>query len=169
MNRELPSEPLPGGGNRLRYLPLVLVFIAGTGLSLAVFAAWRCREWRQIRTDFNVVVRARAAAVGAAVEENDHILHTVRCLYAAMAEVNRADFQQFVEPLLSRARGIQSLAWVPRVPAARAPLARPKRGAGVWPPFNFWSKKKRERWCGPDFVPSTSPYCSSSLTKPIKP
>ena len=63
MNRKCPSAPLPRGANRLRYLPLVLMLIAGTGLSLTIFAALRRWEWRQIQTDFNDVVRARAAAV----------------------------------------------------------------------------------------------------------
>jgi PAS domain S-box-containing protein len=119
MNRELPSEPLPAGATRLRYLPLVLMVIAGIGLSLAIFAAFRRWEWRQIQTDFEVVVRARSAAIEAAAEENDHVLDALRNFCEVVPDVDRAGFQQFVRPLVSRARGAQALGWVPRVLMAR--------------------------------------------------
>ncbi len=105
MNRELPSEPLPSGANRLRYLPLALMIVAGTALSLAVFAALRCGESRQIRTEFEVVVRARAAAVEAAVKENDHVLDAVRSPHGAVAKVDRTDFRPSVSQRKERFRG----------------------------------------------------------------
>ena len=64
MNRELPSEPLPSGAHRLRYLPLVLMIVAGTALSLTIFGALRRWEWRQIQTEFEVIVRASGGGRG---------------------------------------------------------------------------------------------------------
>jgi PAS domain S-box-containing protein len=119
MNRDRPSEPLPHGENRLRYLPLGLMLIAGIGLSLTMFAALRSWEWRQIQADFKDVVRTRSAAVRAAAEENGHVLDAVRNLHEAVPELGQAGFQRFVRPLVSRQQDIQALAWAPRVLAAR--------------------------------------------------
>ncbi len=142
MNRGLPSEPLTTGMTRLRYLPLVLVFIAGTGLSLTVFAVLRRAEWRQIQTDFKVVVRGRAAAVEAAAEENSHVLDAVRNLYAAVPEVDRAGFQRFVRPLIDRARGTQALGWVPRVRAAGRSACETAARREGWAGFQFTEQER---------------------------
>jgi PAS domain S-box-containing protein len=118
MNGELPSEPLPVGIPRLRYAPLAAVLMAGIALTTGVFTALQRCQWRQVQTDFAVAARTRAAAVEATVEENDHVLDTVRILYESVAEIKRSDFRQFVGPLLARTRGFRTLGWVPRVFAA---------------------------------------------------
>ena len=98
INEEPFVEGSPDAVHKLRYLPFVLMVIAGTTLSLTIFAAMRDWEWRQIRTDFDVAAHARSSAVATAVAENRHILNAIHGLYSVVREVRRAEFQEYVQP-----------------------------------------------------------------------
>ncbi len=79
MNGEFPSEPPSLGIPRLRYAPLILMIAAGTGLSLAIFAALRRWEWRQIEMWQSWIVLAMGLLATAVVGA------------IFLATVNRAD------------------------------------------------------------------------------
>ena len=100
---------------RKNYTPIVITFIVGIALSLAVFAQSRVHESNRIRTDFADSLARTVSTLEHVFETNLLILHSIGRFCAASKENERRGFKEFVGPFLDQIEGIQALEWIPRV------------------------------------------------------
>jgi PAS domain S-box-containing protein len=94
-------------------LPVALMF------AVALLAFVRISRLEQTRIEEEFAVRAGELqrALSAQIESVQQVLESLRDLYGASSEVERAEFRHFVSGPLRRRPGLQALEWLPRVPS----------------------------------------------------
>jgi signal transduction histidine kinase/CheY-like chemotaxis protein/CHASE1-domain containing sensor protein len=125
------SEPTRQKTWLRRALPIVLLLLAGIGLSLLLFALARRGEARSESAAFALQAQSRAAALGTHVAEHHELLGFVADFYAVSEQLRPEDFAVFAEqirarpqpltrflrltrPVLARHPDTQAIAWVRR-------------------------------------------------------
>ncbi len=98
------SVALPLAG---AFAALVLLFVLASGV-----------EKRGIETEFGRRTDALASALTRGLDGYVDDLRVTQQFFAASGDVTRAQFAEFVTPLLTLHPGVQAIEWVPRVPAA---------------------------------------------------
>ena len=101
-----------------RYVPVVLVLVAGCLLSAAAFMLVDRIDEAQRKTDFERAADDRIFAVHRAIEEGREVRRSLASFMESAGDVDREEFRWFVTPTLSRHLSIQALEWIPRVSAA---------------------------------------------------
>lgn len=96
-------------------------FVVFSGLLLSFLMADRVRDWEQQRleADFAGAAGNRYAALKREIESDIDVLSSVRAFFLHAEVITRAEFRNFVKPLLAKHPGIQALEWIPRVPHSR--------------------------------------------------
>jgi PAS domain S-box-containing protein len=103
-----------------RYVPAAVVFCLGVLLTLFVCVLWQ-RYYHQARVQAEFEHRA---VILADVLQSKLIglleaLESIGDLYSASTEVERGEFESFIQRTVKQHRAIQGLNWVPRVPDER--------------------------------------------------
>lgn len=117
----MPRETEAGNESRRgrERIALGVILAAGVLLTGTAFVAFREMEYRRARQEFQAVARERQNAVVDALQERLFVLRAVRSMYRASQFVDREEFATFTSLYLYRVSGIETLAWVPRVPAGQ--------------------------------------------------
>jgi len=125
-----------------RFLPAVMVSVFGVALS--VFMFFVVYNWgREVEISrFERVAGGLVVAVEKQLITSFSILDSIRGLYAASADVTRADFHEFVEAL-ELERHAQALEWIPRVPKARRPAFERRAREEGFPEFTFTQRQSQ--------------------------
>ncbi|MCS6814856.1 MAG: CHASE domain-containing protein [Cyanobacteria bacterium] len=98
-----------------RYLFSLAILVAGVGLSIAAFNTVRSRENQRIREEFRQQVDHLTSALEHSIADKLEVSQALTAFYAASGQVNRRQFQLFVQPFLGKHKGIHALSWVARV------------------------------------------------------
>jgi serine/threonine-protein kinase len=100
-----------------RYLPSLLVLVAGVGVALASFALLSVRQHEKEGLAFE----KRSVGLANAVEQGLYlpveVLQSLPALFQASVDVSREEFRDFTAGALARHPGIYALEWLPLVPA----------------------------------------------------
>jgi len=99
-------------------LKLVFIVVVGILGSLAMFfISWE-REKTQVESHFVRMASGQTALVQRILENNLFFLESVAQFYENSNRVERQEFRSFVMSLLPHTRGVQAMAWAPRVRSA---------------------------------------------------
>ena len=115
-----------------RYLPAIVVFLAGTALSVVAFALLTAQQKARQRNAFDrrTIEIAHAAEQGLVLPVE--VLASVPALFQSSVEVSRLEFRTFTAGALERRPGIYALEWLPLVPASqRAAFEAAARSDGL--------------------------------------
>ncbi|MGB0388034.1 MAG: CHASE domain-containing protein [Ardenticatenaceae bacterium] len=116
MNENHKSESPFQGESWRPYLPVILAVCVGTILSLVAFLIVRTLEQQRIAVELELAAEEQVSALNRNLERNLNELESVAAFYAASNQVDRDEFQQFVQPFLGGNSSIQALEWIPNVP-----------------------------------------------------
>jgi PAS domain S-box-containing protein len=108
-------------------LPVALMF------AVALLAFVRISRLEQTRIEEEFAVRAGELqrALSAQIDSVQQVLESLRDLYGASTNVERAEFRRFVSGPLLRRPGLQALEWLPRVPSSeQRAFEQAARGSG---------------------------------------
>lgn len=100
---------------RKKYWPVLLIVCAGAVLSYLGYDLLQDIEMRQIRVEFEQAARFRRAAVRVVLNNKLLILESLRSLFLGSEKVEPDEFQEFVQPFITRDYGFQALEWLPRI------------------------------------------------------
>ncbi len=97
------------------------------------------RAWEKGRSqaEFEERVTVLAHEVRRDIEDIGEILDSAAAFYAATREVERDEFATFAKPLLLNCPQVESLEWVPRVPAMARPAIEQYAQAQGYPAFEI--------------------------------
>ncbi len=99
-----------------RHVPAVYVLLGGVVLSCLVFGLVRRMEYHRIQADLDRAGAINLATLNHGLDTYLLKLESLAAFYAGSEEVTRAEFHEFVRPILRRGVDAHALAWVPRVP-----------------------------------------------------
>ena len=102
-----------------RHLLTISLVSLGFILSISSWILLKIDERREAAEDLRTEAKEYSYEFKTAVKMRIMIVDAVRALFLASVKVERDEFAQFVEPLLSQIPGIQALEWIPRVPHAQ--------------------------------------------------
>lgn len=94
---------------------MILVFVVGAFLSLALFAHLRQREFRDLEELASEMARQQIERLHVSILRSMEVLHSVASLHAANGPLIRIRFRSFVRSALTRQPELQALSWNPRV------------------------------------------------------
>jgi PAS domain S-box-containing protein len=115
-----PPAMLP---RRSGYLPIVLTLGIGVALSVLAAQTVRTSERQRVQAIFSESAHERINMIRLGVHDCLSTLEAVGGLFAASQAVERAEFCDYVHPLLEKQATImQAFAWVPRVRDADRPV-----------------------------------------------
>ncbi len=114
-----------------------LVACAGIAVTVAAVLGTRHLEQERAESAFQAQASGPTAEVERALELYKEELQFIRRLYDASKEVERQEFETFVEDVRSRRVAIQALMWVPRVPASRRGEYEAEAATEALPGFRF--------------------------------
>ena len=100
---------------RRQYLQALVVFLAGSALTLFVFVLLRSAEMGEVRAEFARAAEVQTAALRRSTETNLLVLQSLHALYSAERDNGPTEFPEFVGPFLERLDGVRALEWIPRV------------------------------------------------------
>jgi len=127
-----PSDSSASGRAWSRYLAVGLIVCVGVGLSLVASLVASHWEHGKARAYFGRLAGERVAALREALEVEQFALTATRAYYSGSERVERHEFRTFAGTCLPHLRGIQAMAWVPRLPGAeRAECEQAAREEGV--------------------------------------
>lgn len=108
-NADLTDRPGPS-----RISIAIAIVIA---LALTVVAHYLVRTWEQtvIDSEFERRSNNHMAVLQTTIDQHIELLESLAGLYAASEHVKRTEFNQFVQPILTRHPEIQGFGWDPRV------------------------------------------------------
>ena len=125
-------------------LRILVVLLAGGILSLAGCVFTRDAYRRQVEAQFQAAARDRAESVVQGFQNGFEDITVLRNFFESSNEVTRAEFDEFLIPLLARHPYIQAFQWLPEVtPRNRAALEAEARRAH--PGFRFFSRDAEGR------------------------
>lgn len=98
-------------------LPILLVILAGTAISVFVFAVKRDATAERQRSVFSEMVHAYDRGLRQELDLTADVVHTMRDFMLASPGVDREAFASFARASLERRPALTVLQWMPRVPA----------------------------------------------------
>jgi len=120
-----------------RHFRILAVLLSGATLSLAGFFFTREAYQRQVEAQFQAAARDRAESVVQGLQHGFEDVTVLRGFFEASDEVSRADFDQFLAPILVRDPYVQAFQWLPEV----TPRNRPRletEARRTYPGFRFF-------------------------------
>ncbi len=102
----------------LSYFPIILTLVIGFGLSLLMSHLASNWERQQILSDFAQDAQDRTTAMGRTLKHKLHVLQNLDAFFQAHPDITRQQFHLFAHTFVESRPGIQSLEWIPSVPAA---------------------------------------------------
>jgi len=111
------SPGLPSFWNWRRFLPVALLMVLGISFFVTLFYLVRVYEKESRRDIFQKVADARILAFERRAQSDVAAILSIGYFFAASQDVNQKEFSIFVNGPLNWHPEIQSLEWVPRIPA----------------------------------------------------
>jgi PAS domain S-box-containing protein len=109
-----PDDKTP----RAALTPPIAVFLIGLVVSIGLFAVeLRHAQNEELTHIYQQEATPLALLLGLSIDQSLGSISSVSGLYAASNSVKRAEFRAFAEQSLNNNREIQSLGWIPRIPA----------------------------------------------------
>lgn len=128
-----------------RYLPAVLLAVAGSLLSVAAFVATRGTTRATLEAEFQRRTGDRAQAIRRALEEQFSAVRAMGAFVSVVGVPERAAFVDFVSPLYRELVGCHALGWVPRVRPEDVGLhERSARADGAPDEYEVWGEDARD-------------------------
>jgi len=115
----------------------VAVILGGAALSVWLFAAFRSWEAERALAVFHNDAENHFTIIAREIDLDLQALASLKALYDAVPPVTRAQFEDFVSPLLQSRKSIQALAWVPRVPRGERARYEAEAHSSGLPDFHF--------------------------------
>jgi len=106
-----------------RWTIVAAVALVGAACSTGAFLAVRGAQRRETANRLRGAASDRVSAVRQNLAAHLLVLRALRSFYRGSRRVERAEFHEFIAPLLTGHRDIEFVAWLPRVPAARREAA----------------------------------------------
>lgn len=97
-------------------LPVTLIFLLGSGISIGTFLFLSAQENNQIRAQFIIDAKDRYNAIKTETRQNRNILQSLAAFFYSSAYVDRSEFENFSSRILKEQPNIQALEWVRAVP-----------------------------------------------------
>jgi len=116
---------------RKKYTAVAAVF-------LVVFGATRSWERQQSEILFKKNVDRYIQAIAAGIDDKIQILVALQAFFDASTTVTREEFKIFNQPILKKIKAVQTLEWVPRVPAAEREAYEAAAREQGYADFQFW-------------------------------
>ena len=110
----LPTE-ITGPTRRLGRFAVVTVILIGLFLTIgAYYFVW---TWEQdvIDSEFERRANNHAAVLQTTIDQHIELLESLAALYMASEQLERSEFQRFVDPILARNPEVQAFGWNPLV------------------------------------------------------
>ena len=101
-----------------RYLPVILVCIAGSLLSVESFSIIGTIESNRAQAHFNRAAADRIFAVGRSIHESIDAVASLAAFIVAHGDADRDAFDAFASSTIERQKGIKALEWIPRIAAS---------------------------------------------------
>ncbi|MCK5214624.1 MAG: PAS domain S-box protein [Candidatus Omnitrophica bacterium] len=99
----------------VRYIPVIIIIIIGSILSLTGFKVFQVWENQRIEESFYKQASRYALLLRNQIQLNLDYLDSIKALYMASDYVERDGFSQFVQPILNRNKNILALEWIPAI------------------------------------------------------
>ncbi len=99
------------------YAPILLLVLLGFATTWALVLEVTRLDRERVHTAFSAAARDRVLVVQRELQSSLNVVQDVGSFFDANPHVRRSQFREFVQPVLKRDQGIQSLEWVPRVAA----------------------------------------------------
>lgn len=119
-------------------ISLVLVAILGMGLSLTAFYYVKQWESLQVMEDYKKQADNHVRVLRETFTNLGNILYSINGLYHVNNNITRDEFSQFVKRILALQPAIQSLEWLPYIPATQRSEVESKVRAEGFGQFQFW-------------------------------
>ncbi len=140
------AELLPDKLAARRLVPIVLIVVAGTALSIAAFLLVHSLEsQRQVRAFERIAIEEFGHLENSLEEAVVDKVHSIRGLYAASGFVTRSEFKVFVSNLDKHGTTIQAFEWIPRVPESSRAAYEKAAQADGHPGFRFTERERQGR------------------------
>ncbi len=97
------------------YTPILLLVLLGLATTWALVREVSRLDLERVHTAFSAAARDRVLVVQRELQSSLNVVQDVGSFFDANSNVRRRQFREFVQPVLKRDPGIQSLEWVPRV------------------------------------------------------
>ena len=124
-----------------RYRHIALIICLDVALTVIFFYVVRGHDQDRTQAVFERQADTYVAAVQKGIERNLEVLESIGGLYAASIKVERHEFSEFAQVLLSSHSDIQALEWIPRVrDSERASYEEAARQEG-FTTFQFTQRK----------------------------
>lgn len=99
-----------------RYMPVLTLFLLGTGLSLMLFIFTNKYEEQQTSHRFEAEAQSAVAAIQREVSSNIEMLFSLKGFFDAVQSVSREEFRVFLTTMLEKNPTIKAFGWIPRLP-----------------------------------------------------
>ena len=129
---------------------VLLVALLGVALSVLAFIAAQTWVSDRSQVDFERDARILMVALEKSIDMNLWVLESIGALYAASVFVEQDEFRTFVMYGMLERPGIQTLEWIPRVPASQRAAYEEAARKQAHPRFQIV-----EALAGGDLVPAT--------------
>ncbi len=103
--------------NLKHYLPAFVVLAVGGALSVLAYSVAHDWESDRVARNFEREALNHKTILERRFASTIEVIHSIRGLYAASVEVNRAEFRSFILIELEQRAGDQAMEWIPRVKA----------------------------------------------------
>jgi len=100
---------------RGRYLVILITLCAGSMLSFVLFDMVRGWGQRRFEAEFRELAAERASVFEDGIGDHVDLLYSLKSLYAASKEVERGEFNIFVQGLLAHHPDVIAFDWMPRL------------------------------------------------------
>ncbi len=106
-------------GKTGHYVLPAAIIAAGIVVSVLAFTVLHYREYREMQLSFEQDATERYSSLKREIDSDLQTLDAMKAFYQASDRVDRSQFEGFVKPLLDQNPSLQTLTWIPRVPASQ--------------------------------------------------
>lgn len=99
-----------------RHIPVLTLFLLGTGLSLLLFFFTNKYEVQQTSHRFEAEAQSAISAIQREVSSNIEMLFSLKSFFDTVQSVTRKEFRLFLASLLEKNPAIKAFGWIPRIP-----------------------------------------------------
>ena len=124
-----------------RYAGPIMTILAGVVISFMGFALALHWDRQVIRNEFIREADNHFEAINREVEFNLHTLSSLKTFYDSIGELDRTEFRDLAEHLLSLHSTVQAIEWIPRVPHADRPAYEEASRQAGFPYFQITERE----------------------------
>ncbi len=123
-----------------RYLPIAITIVMGSVFSVLGFLTIGNLEKATKQEEFERLASLHTIAIEQQLNQSLDLILSLQSFYHASDNVNRQEFQRFVEPFIERYPSIQSIEWIPKVTAPQRLAFEQTARAEGYAKFEIWEQ-----------------------------